>query len=264
MDFDRTTDWQPDDDHRFTGTFDPGWAQGRAVFGGIQTAGALRLMRHVVPEGRPCVECHTRYVGPLAPAAFQAEVSVLRSGRSITQAEVRITGEGGLATVVLATFAARRDSAIAVAPRLERPDRPDPESLRPLPYIQGVTPAFIDRMEMRWTDGTGPFSGSTEPVVGGWVRIKSGTALDGAPVALALLDTFPSPVLPLLTAPAPASTVSWSAWLHHVPARGDGWWWYREDADFGEHGGVVSTGQLFAPDGRLAGTKTQLVAVYDR
>lgn len=260
--FDTVSDWVPDDQGRHEGAFDESWAQGRAVFGGIQTAAAIRMMRHVVPD-RPVVEAHTRYVGPLPPAAFQATVEVLRSGRTITQAEVRVVGEKGVATVVLATFAGPRDSAVDLPPQTLRPDAPDPETLQALPHIPGLTPAFLQHMEMRWTVGTGPFTGS-EAACGGWVRVRHGTALDGATVAFALLDTFPSPALSVLSVPAPASTVTWSGYLHRVPANAEGWWWYRELPEFGERGHVVSRGELFAPDGTLAGVKTQHVAVYDR
>ena len=260
MHFDRTIDWQPDADGVFRGEVDDSWSQGRSIFGGVVSAGALRALKTLAVD-RDLVELHTRYVAPLAPGPVHAEIAVLREGRSLTQVEARIAGSDGLAAIVSGSLGVRRTSVIEVAGD-RRPDSlPDPEGLTPLPYIPEVTPAFLQHCEMRWTEGGAPFTGQTEPSIGGWVRIP-GTTRSGEEVAVALLDVFPTPVLPMLDRPAPASTLAWSAWIHDVPDTGEGFWWYRERAHAAAHGIAVSVGYLYAPDGRLAATKGQSAAVY--
>lgn len=260
MHFDQVIDWQRAPDGVFLGEIDESWAQGRTVFGGLVTAAGLRMLRTAAPEREP-VELHTRYVGPLPAGEVRGEVRTLRSGKSITHVEARIYGAGELATVVSGTLAVRRESAIRLVGE-ERPEGlPDPETLVSLPYLPGVTPAFLQHLDMRWTTGGAPFTGQTEPEIGGFCRV-AGTSLPGAEVAAALLDVWPTPVLPMLTKPAPASTIAWSGWLHDVPETGEGWWWYRERAHAAADGIAVSVGYLYAPDGRLAATKGQSAAVY--
>lgn len=260
MHFDSTIDWKPDADGGFRGEVDDSWGQGRSIFGGVISAGAARALATLAPD-RSLVELHTRYVAPLAPGPVHARVSVLREGKSLTQVEARLSGSDGLAAIVSGSLGVRRSSAIEVGGDRRPDDLPDPEDRMALPYIPEVTPAFLQHCEMRWTTGGGPFTGQSDPSIGGWCRIP-GTTRSGTEVAVALLDAFPTPVLPMLERPAPASTIAWSAWLHDVPETGEGFWWYRERAHAAAHGIAVSVGYLYAPDGRLAATKGQSAAVY--
>lgn len=258
--FDADTDWRPGPDGSFEGVLDEGWAQGRTIFGGLVTCGAFRFLRHLVEVDRGPLEVHTRYVGPLAPGPFRVRGEVLRSGGSVTQVEARVEGSDGLATVVLAAFARPRESSVRLTGP-ERGPRPDPAGFVDLPHVPGVTPAFLDRVSLRWVEGQPPFTGATEARVGGWCAVQ-GTGLDAAPVALTLLDAWPPPGLTMLTRPAAASTLAWTGYLHDLPADGAGWWYYAEEGVAGSDGAVVSTGRLYAPDGRLAATRSQLAAIY--
>ena len=259
MSFDHALDWARNPDGTLEGHFSDQWAQGRTIFGGLVTAAGLKALRTLDPTRDP-VELHTRYVAPLPPGPVSCRVEVLRAGRSLTQVEARISHPEGLAAVVSATLASPRDSAVRVVGD-PRPDRPDPETLAGFPHIPGLTPIYLQHVDMRWTDGSVPFSGASEGVVGGWCRVPQ-TASDGFTVAAALLDTWPPPAITMLDRPAPASTIAWSAWFHDVPAEGSGWWWYREALATAASGIGVSSGALYAPDGRLAATRTQSAAVY--
>ena len=257
---DETIDWRSDTNGVFRGDIDDSWAQGRSVFGGLVTSGALRAIRSRVPDRRP-VELHTRYIAPLPPGPISCQIEILRAGGSVTHVEARVSSPRGLASIVSATLASPRESAIRIDGDRRRGGLPDPESLTSLPYIPNVTPAFLQHVDMRWTGGGAPFTGQAEARIEGWCRVAN-TRLSGADIAAALLDVWPTPVLPMLHRPAPASTISWNGWFHRIPEQGGGWWWYREAAHAAADGVAVSVGYLYSPDGSLAVSKGQSAAVY--
>ncbi len=262
MSLEKATAWQPDGRGAWVGVLDDTWAQGRTTFGGVLTAGAVRALRTLEPD-RPPVEVHTRYLAPLSPGAIRCTTAVLRQGRWITHVRAELHGrDANLAAVVDATLAVPRPSPDLHIAGSRRPDGlPQPQSLPSLPHLPGRTPAFLQHVDLRWTTGGAPFSGDTRPRVGGWCR-PIGPPPAPEVVAVALLDAWPSPALTLLEHPAPASTISWTAWLHHLPEHAHGWWWYREDATYAAHGIATSAGHLYAPDGRIAATRGQVAAVY--
>ena len=260
MSLSQVTAWTPGPDGAFTGTIDASWSQGRTAFGGVVTAGAWRALSTVDPDRR-LVDIHTRYVAPLPPGPVRCTVEVLRRGRSVTHVRAQVHHSNGLAALVDATLAAPRPSRITVAGDGRPAGLPDPAALPSVPHIPGSTPAFLQHVDLRWTTGGPPASGHTEARIGGWCRLRE-PPTNPATTALALLDAWPSPVLSLLTRPAPASTIAWTAWVHHLPATSDGWWWYTEHGTHVEDGIATSVGRLMAPDGRLAATRAQSVAIY--
>ena len=77
------------------------WAQGRTIFGGLVAAGALRAMREYT-DRRPR-SLLISFVGPVSPGLSEIEVTKLRSGRSMTQLEARVS-QDGVRTVVIGAF----------------------------------------------------------------------------------------------------------------------------------------------------------------
>ncbi len=66
------------------------WMQGRAGYGGLAVALALRSMRGHVPAERKVRSLLTSFVGPVGPGDFSIHTRVLRSGKAVTQVEARL------------------------------------------------------------------------------------------------------------------------------------------------------------------------------
>ncbi|MFT5681766.1 MAG: acyl-CoA thioesterase [Myxococcota bacterium] len=261
--FDEITTWQPDGDGTWSHTVGEDWGQGRAAFGGVQTAAALRAMRSLVDPDRTPRTIATSYIGPLAPTPATLTARIIRAGRALTSAQALITQDGREVALFQASFGAPRPSGLRIQPPT-RPQRPDPDERPAMPFLPGIIPAFTQKFDYRWTNGQPPFTGHDTPYLGGWCRHRT-PATDGFSTAVALLDAWPAPLLPMLTVPAPASTVSWTAAFIDVPEQSpDGWWWLDAEGVTAADGYGTTRGRLFAPDGRLAAHMEQLVVVFDK
>lgn len=257
--------WQPEGPSTWVGEVPPEWMQGRASFGGIVAAVGLRALRALLGDERVPRSIHTSFFGPLGPGPARVTAEVVRRGRFVTHGRAEIWQGDSLQAQVTATFADDRDSGVIVE-GTPLPAKPGPEGLVDLPYIDGVMPAFTRFFAFRWTDGAMPFSGSKTAGLGGWCRHRSDPGADPYVALLGLLDAWPSPVMPMLDRPSPASSVTWSSLFYDVPAVIDAeqWWWYGSEV-VAAHGGYAgSRASLYGPSGRLAATVEQLVAVFDR
>lgn len=254
--FDAATTWLRTPDGRWRGEVHPSWLQGRGAFGGVVVGAALHAMEEITPL--PVLGLGSDLIGPLEPGGAELSVRVLREGRTLTRLQAELTQGGTVRAVVMGQFGGPRDSAAAVEPKA-RPRRRPPEALPGMPRAEGI-PAFTQHFDYRWTDGSPPYSGSANRLLGGWLRHR--TQATGAAALLGLLDAYPAPVVAMLPGPAPVSTVCWSARFVRVPERLDGWWWLLGGVTEARDGVASTRAALHAPDGSLAAHMTQLVAVY--
>ncbi len=248
------------------GTVTPEWAQGRAAFGGLLVGMAVRALAQRVPADRRLRSVLVDFVAPAGVGPLRVETRILREGRALTHAEARLVQGGEVCAVVVAAYGAARATAIrweAGPPPTVAPA----DTLPAFPYIEGVTPRFTREFDYRWTGGALPFTGGTDPRVGGWVRLAEPMPADDA-VVLALLDAWPAPVLPLLGAPAPASTVTWMVDLvapadaAPADAAPDAWWRFEGTTIAAGEGHASVDGRLWGPDGRLVAASRQLVVEF--
>lgn len=260
--FDEVVGWTPVGEGVAEGAIPESWMQGRAAFGGAVAAVGCRALAAVLPADRAPRSLTTAFLAPVQPGAARCTVEVLRAGRHLTHAEARITQGDRLCAIVSGAYGAPRPSGVEVVPP-SRPERPDPDTLVDLPYIEGFMPAFTQHMQFRWTDGEAPFSGADRAGLGGWVRHR--TRATGLGAVMGLLDAWPAPVLPMVDRPTPASTVRWTVHLvAPVPEdTADGWWWYRSEARTAHDGYCSMLAELYHPDGHLVAWTEQLVAVFD-
>ena len=242
----------------------PDWMQGRAGYGGLVGALALKSMRSQVRPARKVRSLLIAFVGPVGPGDFSIETRVLREGKSVSQVEAQVVQAGQVCCTVLGSFGEDRTSVIRIAPPA-RPEMPPPEEALELPYIEGLTPAFTRHFAYRWALGELPFTGQGGAAFGGWIQFREATNCLSEEWLVALADAWPSPVLSMLTAPAPASTVTWELGFVHLDrdtCSENDWWGFHCTADSAENGYVHERGAIWDPEGRLAAYSRQTASVF--
>ena len=235
------------------------WMQGRTAFGGLLAAMATRAMGQRIPAGRDLLGLDVAFIAPAGPGPVTIEVQSLREGRFVSQASAEIRFEGSTATRVHGIFGTRRDSRLVVPAAPAVPSKPRDRGLR-LPFLPGITPEFTQHFEFHFTEGGLPFSGASEPVIGGFFRHL--TEASGMEAVVALVDAWPAPLLPVASGPVPASSIHWSTHIVSPPPQDfDGYWWHRAHVvqANGGYGSIVA--RLYA-DKTLIAWSEQLVAVY--
>jgi len=197
--------------------------------------------------------------GPVVPGCVHATFREVRQGKNVTFAEVRLRQKQGEVAVVNFVFMVPRSKSTSIESAACCTGA-KPESLVELPYLPGLTPEFTRHVELRWADGGPPFSGAHEARTRGYCRFRKPSGdVEGL---VGLLDAWPSPSLSVLAAPAPASSVTWTAHLLHPPRPSNDWFAFEYETAVGEQGFHTVVGRLHGPDGRLVAWTEQLVAVF--
>ncbi len=243
-------------------TIAPGWSQGRATYGGL-VGGMLVARAAALADGRPLRSASISFIGPTEPGPASIEGAVLRTGRAVTQTEARLVQGGETRAALFAAFGDDRVSAIEVH-RDDRPQVPGAQQLARLPTLPGITPEFLERFDMRFATGGGPFSGAAEPDFGGWVRFAEPPRAFGDRELTVLADAWPPAVAPLLSRPAPASSLAWTLELTPGSATPATFWQYDVHTHVASGGYAISTARMWDEDGRLRAVSHQTVAVFDR
>ncbi len=258
------TTWPADADGVHRGAIADGWGQGRAAFGGYVASAAVRAAGAHAPADRPLRSALVHFVAPARVGPAAARVEVLRDGGSMTHVQTRIEQDGRPACVVLSVFGAARPTRVPVAAP-PPPDVPPPDGLGEMPFARGIVPDFIQHYALRWTVPHVPYAGGDVAHVQGWLRPRARAPLHAADL-LALVDTWPPPVMALADRPAPGSTVTWQVNLvRDLPpegAPGDAWWLFDGRTTHAEGGHADCTGALWDAAGNLVATSRQLVAEF--
>jgi acyl-CoA thioesterase len=253
--------WRAEEENRtiVRGTTDvpETWGQGRAVFGGLVAALAHALGARLAPD-RVLRTVHVQFLAPLAPGPARGEATRLREGRTTAVVDVVLHQNDRPAARVALTFVTPQPEATSV-PGPAAPDWPAPEDSQALPYLPGITPEFTQHVDFRWATGGMPFQGAEHAAFGGYVRFTDG----GGPSVertLGLLDAWPCPTLSILTGPAPASSVTWTAHLVAPPQAG--FHAFAYETVVADGGFSTAVGRMWGPDGRFVAYTEQTVAVF--
>jgi acyl-CoA thioesterase len=240
------------------------WSQGRAMFGGLTAALVFNRMTGVVAEGRPMRSMQVSFVGPVKPESpAQLSAEILREGKAVSQAIGRIIQGGETKLVVLASFGGDRDSEVHVD-ALPAPEARPVSQCRGLDYIEGVTPEFIQQIEMRWAFGNFPFSGKGGRELGGWMQFRETPKTFSDAHIIALVDAWPPAVLPYVKQQVKASSLSWALDIVHPrPALDPGdWLLYKAAIDTAGAGYGHTQAGIWTAGGDLVALSRQTVTVF--
>jgi acyl-CoA thioesterase len=244
------------------------WRQGRAIFGGLVTALAVRALRRQLVVEAPLRSLLVQFAGPVEPGACFFEPRSVRAGRSTTHGSVHVSqgaAPGDVRCVVLASFGARRTSSLRVD-HPGPPEVPEPDRAPELPYLDAITPVFTKHLVYRWAVGAFPFTAAPQGELGGFCRFREPQRASAEEVAIALSDAWPPPILPLLSKPAPASSMTWAvdfADLSGRPPGAEDWYVLRARATAARDGYAHVEQVLWDPCGAAIAVGTQSVAVFD-
>lgn len=238
------------------------WGQGRALFGGMAAAIAFRYLRALLGDAAKVRSLAVSFIAPIAPGPALLKREILRVGKSVQHAEVRIYQQDQLALVMLASFGAARPSSVEHQPELMDLSAP---VLAKLPK-QGPVPEFTRHFDYELTEGGFPFSATASVHMHGRNRF-SGPAISGpcsVEAVIALIDAWPPATLSWLQAPAPASSLTWS--LEFLTTDFDfaatDWWYYRAEIDAAHEGYSHIEAKFIDAAGKLVAISRQTVTVF--
>lgn len=249
----------------WTVTIPEDWSQGRTIFGGLQAALVVRAMRGVLGSGAtlPLRSLQATFVAaPPAGSAVELRAELLRAGRSASHVRCDLRHAGSIACTAVGLFGAARTSTVAFD--VPRPTAPcGPEALPDLPYLPGITPAFIQHLQLRWAVGAWPNRRHDEPRSLIHARMRDPDC--GAEDALiALADSIPTPALSMLARPAPASSLNWMLEILGDPSQLDRreWSLIGTEVRAGAEGYLSQTSVLWGPNGHAFSVSHQSVAIF--
>jgi acyl-CoA thioesterase len=238
------------------------WQQGRTTFGGMSAALCLAAISRAVSELPSLRSAQFTYVGP-AGGTVEMTTRLLRRGKSSVFASVELSSEGALATQAIFSFAAARESKYSY--------RSHPMPAVPAP---GTTEVFFRSRKLQFAQHFEAFvaggqklvSSASTPEIVLWVRHRDPQAMASLPGLLALADTLPAAAYTMLSAPVPASTITWSVEMIDAAAAlrapGDAWYLLRSAGEDVREGYSVQDMALWAQHGTLVMLARQTVAIF--
>lgn len=245
---------------------DDTWAQGRSVFGGLSAA---LLLQHIEANtdftDRELRSINVHFCAALiANEIVHLEYEVLSSGKSVTHIQAKLTQDDGIKTLISCCFANERPSEISVDAQII--NTPSIENTQKFPFIPGLTPNFIQHIDMRLNSSNFPFSGSEPETIKGWMSFENHDNAYTDSAILALIDAWPPATLPLIKKPAPSSSVTWNIEFIHPrsPISENAPLYYECDLVQAASGLAHTEAKVFSENGELLALSRQVVAIYDK
>ena len=239
------------------------WSQGRATFGGMVAALGNEAMRRQVPLDRPLRGLNVTFVAPVTPGLVHINARVLRVGKVVTIAQAELISADTVGATMTGIYGSARTTAIMIEPA--RGDAADgaedlPEAAYP-PALGG--PAFLQHFALRWAEGTRPFTATPLKRSKAYIRHREAGTI-GESQVVALVDVIPTPVLQMMSKPAPASSLVWTLEMlrHDYQFDADAWWRIDTDVPSSKDGYASQNSVLLNPAGVPMALSQQLVAVF--
>jgi acyl-CoA thioesterase len=260
----------PDERH---GTFHEGWMIGNAVNGGVvMAAGVAALGQHLAADVRETtrhrdpVALSAYFLTASAPGPFTATTEIVRTGRSLSTGELRITqpGPDGTAVERVRGIGSFGDlDGVELSRQAEAPDLPPPGRClsaddAPPEFLKHSK--FLDRVDLRLdpdTVGWAMGKPSMRGVIRGWLRLRDHREPDTTMLVLAL-DAFP-PVAFDLGLFGWTPTLEFTAHIRRRPAPG----WLRVALSTENLGGgrMEEDATIWDSEGNLVAQSRQLCGV---
>jgi len=259
------------EDGSYTATIDPSWWIVAGPNGGYVAAIVLRAIRAEVadPTRRPR-SITLQYLRPPAAGQVEVEVTVERSGRTVTNVSARMTQQGRLLVVALAALAVDRPEAVGFdeldgLPRL--PDGTPVPDAASIPYVD-VDPErdvpMRQHYDLRWVLGDRPFEpradGEGRARTGGWLRPAEAEPIDEIVLA-AMTDAWMPPIFSRIGEPLAVPTVDLTIHFRGLPEDPLAHCFVVFDSPVARDGYLVEHGRIHSANGTLLAESRQLAVV---
>jgi len=241
------------------------WSQGRTVYGGISAGMLYAAGKSHVAADRVLRSMSTNFVGPLlSNEAFTISVEILRSGKNVSQIQVRAIQNQKVCVLSQLCFAASRSSKIKVE-KAERHNLALPIKGQFIPQIPKLVPNFLKHFDLAIQDGGAPFLGGKKSHYYGWMRYKKAPKHISDAHIVSIIDAWPPTLLQLLKWPAPASTVSWNLEFiyPHREIQPTDWFAYKAQTRQASGGYGHTEATIWDAHGEVIALSRQTVAVFD-
>ena len=248
-------------------TIDASWGQGRSVFGGLSAALVLsHIEAQTGLKDKDLRSLNVHFCAPImGEENCELTYQVLSQGKSTHQIQGQLIQNGQVKTQLMACFGAKRASSARIKHERES-ELPAIQTAFKFPYLKGVTPELVQKIDMRLTSKDMPFSGSDESQVHGWMRFEDQPEAFSDAAILALIDAWPPAILTTLSQPAPASTITWN--IEFIQPRAaigkEDHLYYDCQVIQAELGYAHTEGRVYHPNGELLALSRQLVGIYDK
>ncbi len=244
---------------RHRAVVDRGWWIERGPNGGYLAAIVVRAMTAEVADADRWPRTLTiHYLAPPTEGQMEVEVTVERSGRSLTSLSARLVQGDVLIGLALAAFSRSRpvegfDDRVPPAALSAGPDAIEP-------LVRQVPIPLAERFQVRPVIGT-PSPAGAEGVAGGWIELVEPAPLDAALVA-ALTDAWPPAVFNRIQGLAAVPTIELTIHFRHPvadPAAGEPCF-VRFRTRSAVEGFIEEEGEVWSSDGDLLAQSRQLAA----
>ena len=235
------------------------WLQGRSLFGGLQAAIGWRAMRALVPAEMPLRTLQMTFIAPIEAGDVTAQARVLRAGKNTMHLEARFGSDEATQALMLCVFGSARESIVhrqlaAPAPIGER---------RPIPFMRGITPSFMQQFGVDLIGGAGPFSGKAVDNTAFELALHDCGPMTEAHL-LVLADFVPPVALSWMPKPVPGSSLTWMFELLDAdfaaePLSG---WRLESEMSAARNGYTSQTTTVFAPSGSAVALSRQSMVVF--
>jgi acyl-CoA thioesterase len=244
----------------FEGSVDSDWWIVFGPNGGTVAAMIMRALMEAVGDSERLPRSLTMHF-TTAPkeGPIRIATQIERVGRSLTTVTARAEQDGRLVSLAIAAFSRSRRGALDFA-HIEMPDVAPPEDLDRVPHSDEL-PRFMSNWDFRRTAGAPLWSGASESVVGGWVRLVDTQEWD-YPLITQLSDAWFPAVFPMLDGPNPIPTVDltihFRAELPLDALQPGDFALVRFVSTVSAHGFVEEDGEIWSRDGTLIAQSRQL------
>jgi acyl-CoA thioesterase len=239
------------------------WSQGRATFGGLVAALGNEAMRRHVAADRPLRGLNITFAGPVVPGNVDIDVQVLRVGKAMTIARANLISLDVVAATMTGIYGSSRATSVVIPHAAAASARTVEELAESTPSPALGAPAFVQHFGLRWAEGTRPYTSTPLTRSKAYIRHRE-TATMSESHAVALIDCIPSPVLQMMSKPAPASSLIWMLEFlcHDYQFATDAWWRIDTEVPSSVDGYASQTSLITNPAGVSAALSRQLVAVF--
>lgn len=240
----------------------PGWAQGRALFGGLVGALAAEAMSKQLTTPRPIRSFLGNFVAPAPDGKLDIRSEILREGRAVVQTRADVVSDGQICFASTAAFGDDRPGVLVTAEKAE--DIPVRDSVPAMQPGDRPMPSFLNNFDIHWTGGGVPMSGSKDRHTSMWVRNRSN--LDAFPIAkiISIADMPPPVVISHYDRLVRASTMSWSIEFVVPPEQMEGDWFYLDfTLDAAANGYSQQSGKVFDEAGTLVALSRQCMVYFE-